>query len=87
MLIAHAAALFQVPSSTPTSLTAKITETLAEPGVLAFLVLIMALPIVFWVAEKVIGVFTLEDAADRELYDRADRAIAESERLTKKIKS
>jgi len=53
--LAAAAALFEVPSSTPTSLTASITDTLAEPGVLAVLVFVAALPLIFWVVRRLIG--------------------------------
>jgi hypothetical protein len=52
---ASAAALFEVPSSTPTSLTASITDTLAEPGVLAVVVFVAALPLIFWVVRRLIG--------------------------------
>jgi hypothetical protein len=56
-IAASAAALFEVPSTTPASLTASITDTLAEPGVLAVIVLVVALPLVFWVIRRVIGLF------------------------------
>jgi uncharacterized membrane protein YdbT with pleckstrin-like domain len=84
MLIARAAEIFALSTSTPSSLTASITDTLAEPGVLAVIVLVVALPLVFWVIAKIVELFKLEDVRDRKLFERADKASAETRRLLKK---
>jgi len=54
---AKAAALFAVPTSTVTTLTANVTDTLADPGLLAVLVVAAALPVIFWVIHRVKGLF------------------------------
>lgn len=53
--VASAAALFEVPSTTVSSLTASVTDTLAEPGVLAIGVFVIAIPLAFYVLRRVIG--------------------------------
>ena len=54
---AHAAALFEVPTSTVDSLTASVTDTLADPGLLLVLGVAAALPVIFWVIHRIIGLF------------------------------
>jgi len=54
---AHAAALFEVPTSTVTDLTASVTDTIADPGVLLVLGAAAALPVIFWVIHRIIGLF------------------------------
>jgi len=54
---ASAAALFEVPTSTVTSLTASVTDTIADPGVLLVLGAAAALPVIFWVIHRIIGLF------------------------------
>jgi len=54
---AHAAAAFEVPTSTVSSFTATITDTLSDPGLLAVLVIAAALPVIFWVIHRVKALF------------------------------
>lgn len=49
--------MFQVPTSTVSSLTANITSQLADTGTLTVLVMAVSIPLVFYVAKKVIGLF------------------------------
>jgi len=49
--------MFEVPTSTVSSLTANITSQLADPGTLLVIVAAISLPLVFWAAKKVIGLF------------------------------
>jgi len=55
--LASAASLFSVPTSTVSDLTASITSTIADPGLLLVIVFAAALPVVFWLIHKVIGLF------------------------------
>jgi hypothetical protein len=55
ILNASAAALFEVPTTTVTSFTANVSDTLADPGLLAFLVAAIAIPLIFYVARRLIG--------------------------------
>jgi len=52
---AHAASAITVPTSTATDFTATVSDTLADPGLLAVLVIAAALPVIFWVAKRLIG--------------------------------
>lgn len=55
--MASAASLFEVPTSTVSDLTANITSTIADPGLLLVIVFAAALPVVFWLVHKIIGLF------------------------------
>jgi hypothetical protein len=65
MMIAKAAALFEVPASAPTSLTASITDTLGEPGVLAVVVFVAALPLVFWLVKELLALTRTVERIER----------------------
>lgn len=53
--LAHAAAMITVPTSTPTDFLANVTDTLADPGLLATLAVVIALPLTFWVITRIKG--------------------------------
>lgn len=55
--MAHAASLLTVPTSTATDALASASDTIADPGLLLVIVAVIALPVVFWVIRKVIGLF------------------------------
>ena len=54
---ASAAALFTVRTSTVTSFTASVTDTLADTGTLQVIVAVLALPALFWVIHRLKGLF------------------------------
>lgn len=56
LLIAHAASLFTVPTSTVTDFTSSVTDTLGDTGMLALIVAAIAIPLVFYVARRLIGI-------------------------------
>ena len=47
--------MFSVPTSTVSSLTATITDAVADPGLLLVIVLAAGLPLAFWAIRRVIG--------------------------------
>lgn len=49
--------LFEVPTSTVSNLTAAITSTIADPGLLLVIVFVVALPVVFWLISRIKGLF------------------------------
>lgn len=49
------AAFITIPTSTPTDLTAQITDQIGDVGTLAVLVLVAGIPLFFYVVKKVIG--------------------------------
>jgi len=55
--VAHGASLFGVPTSTVSTLTASITDTLTDPGLLAIIAFVIALPVVFWLIGRVKALF------------------------------
>jgi len=55
--VAHGASLFAVPTSTVSTLTASITDTLTDPGLLAIIAFVIALPVVFWLVGRVKALF------------------------------
>jgi len=54
---AHAAALFEVPTTTVDSFTASVSDTLADPGLLAIIGVVVALPVIFWLIHRVKALF------------------------------
>jgi hypothetical protein len=48
-------AMITVPSSTVTSLSASLTDQITDPGLLAVLIFAAAIPLVFYVAKRLIG--------------------------------
>lgn len=46
--------LFNTPTSTPSLFLANVSDALADPGLLAILAVAVALPLTFWVIEKII---------------------------------
>jgi len=54
---AHAAALFEVPTSTVTDAMAYVTGQLADPGTLAILVAVIALGVIFYVLGRIAGLW------------------------------
>ena len=47
--------MFTVPTSTATSLLSSVSSTLADPGFLGLMVIALAIPIAFYVANRIIG--------------------------------
>lgn len=47
--------MFTVPTSTATDLLANVTSTLGDPGFLTVLVAAAAIPLVFYVGKRLIG--------------------------------
>lgn len=97
-LVAHAASLFSVPVNTydasgtlqsaglVTSLTSNVTDTIGDTGMLALIVAAIAIPLVFYVATRLIKLMRLESAKDKALNERADKAMRESRRLTRNLR-
>lgn len=56
-LPAKAASLLTVPTSTVTDLTANVSDTLSDTGLLGVIVAAIAFSLVFWVIHRVIGLF------------------------------
>lgn len=56
-LSAHAASLITVPTSTASDALASVSDTLADPGTLLVIVAVIALPVVFWLIRRIIGLF------------------------------
>jgi len=57
MGVAKASALFEIPTSTVDSFTASVSDTLADPGLLLIIGVIIALPVVFWLIHRVKALF------------------------------
>jgi len=55
--MAHASSLLTVPTSTATDALASVSDTLADPGTLLIIVAVIALPVVFWLIRRIIGLF------------------------------
>lgn len=47
--------MFQIPTSTSASLTANVTSLLADPGLLAVVLIVAGVPFGFYVIKKLIG--------------------------------
>jgi hypothetical protein len=63
--------LFEFPTTITSGFTANVSDTLADPGLLAFLVAAIAIPLVFYVSRTLIGLIPkgrslVEDAEDIE---------------------
>ncbi len=54
---AHAASLITVPTTTASDALASVSDTLADPGTLLVIVAVIALPVVFWLIRRIIGLF------------------------------
>lgn len=54
---AHAASLLTVPTSTASDALASVSDTIADPGMLLVIVAVIALPVVFWLVRRIIGLF------------------------------
>lgn len=50
--------LFVIPTSTAPSALATVSATIADPGFLLILVVAIALPLAFWAAHGIKGLFT-----------------------------
>jgi len=55
--LAHGASLIVVPTSTASDALASVSDTLADPGTLLIIVAVVALPVVFWLIRRIIGLF------------------------------
>lgn len=49
--------LFSIPSTLTASTTQYLTATLADGGTLGLIVMVIAIPLLFYVVKKVIGLF------------------------------
>jgi len=56
-MIAHAAALFGVPSSTVPSVFANISDSFGDPGFETVMVLVIGLPALFFIIKTILGLF------------------------------
>ena len=54
---AHASSLLTVPSTTASEALASVSDTLADPGTLTIIVAVIALPVVFWLIRRIVGLF------------------------------
>lgn len=50
-------ALFNIPTSTATDLSANVSDTIAGSGLWALGVIVIAIPLTFYVIKKVVGLF------------------------------
>jgi len=55
--VAHADSLFTVPTSTATTFSASVSDTLSDPGLLTIVGVVIALPVVFWLIHRIKGLF------------------------------
>lgn len=51
------AAFITVPTSTPTDLTAQLNSQVSDAGTLSTIVLVIGIPLTFYVIRKLIGLF------------------------------
>jgi hypothetical protein len=49
------AAFITVPTSTPTDLSASMSSQITDPGFLAIVILVAAIPLTFYVVKRLIG--------------------------------
>lgn len=54
---ASAASLLTVPTTTASDALASVSDTLADPGTLLIIVAVIALPVVFWLIRRIVGLF------------------------------
>jgi len=55
---ANASSLFTIPTNLAASTTATVSDTIGDPGLLTVIVVAIALPLVFWLAHGLKGLFT-----------------------------
>lgn len=55
--VAHADSLFTIPTSTVTSFSASLSDTLSDPGTLLIIGVVVALPAVFWLIHRIKALF------------------------------
>jgi len=56
-MIAHAAALFEVPSSTVTGVFANVSESFGDPGFELVMVVVIGLPALFFIVKTILNLF------------------------------
>jgi len=54
---AFASSLLTVPTTTASDALASVSDTLADPGTLLIIVAVIALPVVFWLIRRIVGLF------------------------------
>jgi len=65
-MIAHAAPLFEVPSSTVPSVFANISESFADPGFKLVMVMVIGLPALFFIIKMILNLFPGYRASEDE---------------------
>jgi len=73
--------MFEIPTSTISSMMASASGTLGSSGMVAFLAAILGIPFAFWVIERLINAVTGRDTT----MERADRAMREHKEISDRM--